>query len=145
MCLWWCCKDLDELDLMKLIWYDLDSKCGRYWFLSDFCPKSSNTIPTNQVLEGKISWGLGNTSANGRLGVPHMSNFFLFAMTQFDWPHKKIETIKAPQNRRFCGKMECFHIWPTYWEPDGNHWEHVGNKWRMKKSLPPPPTTLLKT
>ncbi len=23
--------------LMEFIWWDLDSECGRYWFLSDFC------------------------------------------------------------------------------------------------------------
>ncbi len=30
MCLWCSWKDLDEQDLMEFIWYDLDSKCGKY-------------------------------------------------------------------------------------------------------------------
>jgi hypothetical protein len=34
----------------------------------------------------------------------------------FDWPHhkKKVETMDAPQNKRFYGKMECLPLWPTY-------------------------------
>jgi len=39
--------------------------CGRDWFLSDFCCWKFKQIPKkNQVLEGKISWGRGNTWAN---------------------------------------------------------------------------------
>jgi len=78
---------------------------------------------------------------------------------------KKVETTKAPQNKRFYGKMECLTLWPTYigekgrtlgktygikmkcywehtwgtpWEP----WEYIGNKGKMKKNprpLAPPP------
>jgi hypothetical protein len=50
------------------------------------------------------------------LGVPHKSNFNLFfififfAMSQFDWPitkkKEKVETMEAPQDRRFYEKME---------------------------------------
>jgi hypothetical protein len=118
--------------------------------------ENSNTIPKNQVLEGKISRGRDNTLAIGHLGVPHKSNFFLFAMSQFDWPHKKIEAMEAPQNRRFYGKMGCLHIWPTYWEHREhieNRWEPLGTCWEQMKNqtnlLFPPspssPTTLLKT
>jgi hypothetical protein len=37
-------------------------------------------------------------------------------MSQFDWPiaKKKIETMEAPQNRRFNGKLECLFLWPMY-------------------------------
>jgi hypothetical protein len=28
--------------------------------------------------------------------------------------HQFVETIEAPQNRRFYGKMECLTVWPTY-------------------------------
>jgi hypothetical protein len=37
-------------------------------------------------------------------------------MSQFDWPltKKKVETMEAPQNRSFYGKMECLSLWPTY-------------------------------
>jgi hypothetical protein len=45
-----------------------------------------------------------------------MSNFiYLFiAMNQFNWPiTKKLETMEAPHNRRFYGKMECLPLWPT--------------------------------
>jgi len=63
---------------------------------------------------------------------------------------KIVETMEAPQNRRFYGKMEYFFLWPTYigemgralgktyrikarcyWEhPWGTHWDpryHIGN------------------
>jgi hypothetical protein len=33
---------------------------------------------------------------------------------------KKLETMEAPQNRRFYEKMECLPLWPTY----------IGEKWR---------------
>ncbi len=44
--------------------------------------------------------------------------FFLFAMSQFDWPITKnnnnkkikIETMEAPQIRRFYGKIECLPL-----------------------------------
>ncbi len=32
MCLWCYWKDLDEQDLMELIWQDLDSECRGYSF-----------------------------------------------------------------------------------------------------------------
>jgi len=73
-------------------------------------------------------------------------------MSQFDWPirKKKVETMEAPQSRRFYEKMECLPFSPTYigekrrtlgktcwikaryyWEhPSGTHWkprEHIGN------------------
>jgi hypothetical protein len=36
-------------------------------------------------------------------------------MNQFDWPiTQKIETMEAPQNRRFYGKMECLLFRPIY-------------------------------
>jgi hypothetical protein len=36
-------------------------------------------------------------------------------MIQFDWPiTKKVETMEAPSNRRFYGKMKCLLLWPTY-------------------------------
>jgi hypothetical protein len=58
---------------------------------------------------------------------------------------KKVETMEAPRNRKFYGKMECLPLWPTYigekrrtltygikmkcywvhlW---GTHWEPNGN------------------
>jgi hypothetical protein len=60
---------------------------------------------------------------------------------------KNVETMEAPQNRRFYGKMECLPLWPTYigenwrtsgktygikarchWEqPWGTYWEPIGN------------------
>ncbi len=61
-----CCswKDLDEQDLMESIWYDL----GNIDFINcDFYPWKFKYIPKKPgfVLEGKISWGRGNTWANG--------------------------------------------------------------------------------
>jgi len=66
---------------------------------------------------------------------------------------KKVETMEAPQNRRFYGKMERLPLWPTYigekgrtfgkaygikvrcyWEhPWGTPWELEGNMLRTKK------------
>jgi hypothetical protein len=70
--------------------------------------------------------------------------------------------MEAPQNRRFCGKIECLPFWPTcisekgrtlgktygtkarcYWEQHWRtHWELEGNKEKMKKSSSPPPLKL---
>jgi len=77
---------------------------------------------------------------------------------------KKDETVEAPQNRRFYGKMEylplgpsyihekgrtlgqtygikvrCYweHPWGTHCKPIGTWKEHDGNKGRKKKNLPP--------
>jgi len=82
---------------------------------------------------------------------------------------KNVETMEAPQNRRFYRKMECLPLWPTYigenwrtsgktygikarchWEqPWGTYWElereQVGNKGKMKKISPPPPPPKPKT
>jgi len=59
-------------------------------------PLAKNTLPT-------ISWGCLTSPT------------FFSAMSQFDWPiAKKVETMEAPQNRRFHGKMECLPLWPTY-------------------------------
>jgi hypothetical protein len=100
------------------------------------------------------------------LGVPHKSNFFFSTTSQVIGPlQKKDETMEAPQNRRFYGKMEYLHIWPTYidekgrtlgqtygikvrcyWEhPWGTHWEPIGNMkgtwWEQrKKEKNPSPT-----
>jgi hypothetical protein len=49
-------------------------------------------------------------------------------MSQFDWPivKKNVETMEAPQNRRFYGKMECLFLWPAY---IGGLWaKHMGIK-----------------
>jgi hypothetical protein len=72
---------------------------------------------------------------------------------------KKVETMEAPQNNRFYGKMECLRLWPSYigekgrtllktygikarcyWEHSwGTPWEHVVNNGKMeKKNLPCP-------
>jgi hypothetical protein len=57
--------------------------------------------------------------------VHQKSNFFsFFAMSQFDWPiAKKIETMDAPQNKGFYGKMECLPVQHTYIKntPGGTH------------------------
>jgi hypothetical protein len=53
--------------------------------------------------------------------------------------HKKVETVEAPQNRRFFGKMLSCPLWPTYVDEKGRtlgrtygikarcYWEHIGN------------------
>jgi hypothetical protein len=67
--------------------------------------------------------------------------FFPVAMSQFDWPiaKKKVESMEAPQNRRFYENMECLFLWPNYigekWRSLGKtygikarcYWEHIGN------------------
>jgi hypothetical protein len=74
---------------------------------------------------------------------------------------KKVETMEAPQNRRFYWKMGCLSFWPTYigdkgrtlgktcgikaryyWQhPWGTHWEpreHIGNlmgtHWELERN-----------
>jgi hypothetical protein len=62
--------------------------------------------------------------------------------------HKKVETAKASQNKRFYGKMVCLSLWPTYIGEKGRtlgktygikqgaigntHEEHIGNLGNMK-------------
>ncbi len=53
-----------------------------------------------------INWGHLFLFHINQLGVPHKSNVFVFGKK------KKVETMEAPQNRRFYGKMECFPLWP---------------------------------
>jgi hypothetical protein len=68
----WCYwKDLDKQDLMEFIWKDLDSECGRYWFFNYLCHWKF------KVLEGKISWGHGNTWANGTSHIRLCFELFL--------------------------------------------------------------------
>ncbi len=50
----------------------MDSECGKYWFLIDFCHWKFKLIPKNQVLEGKISWGCVNTWANDTGHTPSL-------------------------------------------------------------------------
>jgi len=82
---------------------------------------------------------------------------------------KKVQTMEAPPNRRFYGRMECLPIWPKYTAEKGRtlgktygikercYWEHplgntLGTHWELdrnmlgtnkkeKKSSPPHPTT----
>jgi hypothetical protein len=52
-------------------------------------------------------------------------------MSQFDWPIlKKFETMKAPQNRIFYGKMKCPPFGLTYiGEKERDLWaKHMGLK-----------------
>jgi hypothetical protein len=66
-----------------------------------------------------------------------------------------IETMEAPQNRRFNGKIECHLLWPTYIGEKGMtlgkmygikarcYWEHIGNLkrtcWEQRKNEKNPP------
>jgi len=47
----------------------------------------------------------------------------LGAMSQFDWPitkkTKKVETMEAPQNKFFYGKIKCLLLWPSYIDEKG--------------------------
>jgi hypothetical protein len=64
-------------------------------------------------------------------------------MSHFDWPvvEKKVETIEAPQNKRFYGKMKCLSFWPTYKGEKGkkNHvhknqgWEPIHQKYKARQ------------
>jgi len=45
---------------------------------------------------------------------------------------KKVETVEAPQNTRFYGKMECLPLWPTYIGEKGGLWaKHM----RLKREV----------
>ncbi len=53
--------------------------------------------------------------------------FFIVAMLFWLAHHKKIETMEAPQYKRFYWKMECFTLWPTYIGEKGGLWtKHMG-------------------
>jgi hypothetical protein len=52
-------------DLMEFIWWDLDSECGRYWFFKWFLPLKIQINSEKSGFGRKISWGRGNTWANG--------------------------------------------------------------------------------
>ncbi len=96
--------------------------------------------------------------------MPHKSNFlFWLQWANLAGPSpKKVETMEAPQNRRFYEKMECLPLWPTYigekrrtlgrtygikarcyWEhPWGTHWEPrecIGNlmgiHWELERNI----------
>jgi len=41
-----------------------------------------------------------------------------------------VETMEAPQNRRFYGKMECLPLWPTY---IGEKGRTSGKTYRIKE------------
>jgi hypothetical protein len=77
-------------------------------------------------------------------------------MSQFNWPvAQKIETMEAPQNRRFYGKIECLSLWRTYivekgrtlnktygikarcyWEPPwGTYWKLMGTHWELEGNI----------
>ncbi len=58
--------------------------------------------------------------------MPHKSNFFFFWQwaNLFDPSHKKVETMEAPQNRRFYVNMECLPLWPRY----------IGEEWTLSKT-----------
>jgi hypothetical protein len=61
---------------------------------------------------------------------------------------KKIETMEAPQNRRFCGKEKCLTLWPHYTGEKGRtlgkkygikarcYWEHLwGTHWEPREHI----------
>jgi hypothetical protein len=60
----------------------------------------------------------------------------------------KVETIKAPQNKCFYGKMECLTLWPTYVHEKGRtlgktygikarcYWNHPwGTHWEPREHI----------
>jgi hypothetical protein len=55
-------------------------------------------------------------------------------MSQLNWfidspSQNKVETMEAPQNRRFYGMIECLPFWPTYRWGGGGLWaKHMGLK-----------------
>ncbi len=85
------------------------------------------------------------------------SSTFYFSNEPFwlahDTEKTKTKTLKAPQNRKFYGNMECLPLWPTYigektlgktygikvrwyWEqPWWTHWEHDGNSLGTSREL----------
>jgi len=54
---------------------------------------------------------------------------------------KKIETMEAPQNKRFYGKMKCLAFWPTYKGEKGKKnyvyknqgWEPIHQKYKARQ------------
>ncbi len=92
------------------------------------------------------------------MGVPHKSNFLFLQWANLIGPsQKKIETMDAPQNRRFYWKTKCLPLWPTYigekgrtlgktyWIKARYHcehpWEHIGNLKGTKEKWKKSPTS----
>ncbi len=66
MCLWCCWKDLDEQDLNEIYLVRFGFRnMGDIDFEVISATENSNKFQKNQVLEGKINRGRGNTWANG--------------------------------------------------------------------------------
>jgi hypothetical protein len=57
------------------------------------------------------------------MGGTSQVQLFLGAMSQFNWPIAKkkeeVETMGAPQSRRFYGMIRCLSIWPAYIAEEG--------------------------
>jgi hypothetical protein len=53
-----------------------------------------------------------STSNFGLSYTPHKTNFFLWNLISPS--QNNVETMKAPQNRRFYGMIECLPLWPNY-------------------------------
>jgi hypothetical protein len=52
------------------------------------------------------------TTIFGLSYTPHKSNFFVWNL--IGPSQNNVETMKAPQNRRFYAMMACISLWPTY-------------------------------
>jgi len=104
-----------------------------------------------------------NWGAIGNVFKKHNENLRNILRTWCELLENLMESMEAPQNRWFYGKMECHPLWPTYigekgrtfgktygievscyWEHLWNlwnmlrtWWEHIGNKLKKKKDPPP--------
>jgi hypothetical protein len=73
----------------------LDAECGRYWFL----PLKIQINSKNQVLEGKIGWGCGNTWANGTGHTSH--NYDNFQHVKFIFSQRNVSLFWGLFNDEF--------------------------------------------
>ncbi len=163
------------------IHWELGEHIGNLMGTRENCKKSLSKPPLPPVMKKEKMQGTLSACLGLRIGcmkflfpkefitifglsyTSHKSNVFLLNLI-CPW-QKKIETMKATQNRRFYGYMKCLPHCPSYigekgrtlgktygiqarcgWEDSWRtHWEPVGNKgkWEKSSSFAPPPSPRL--
>jgi hypothetical protein len=113
--------------------------------LNELCARTY--VTSSDLINGVDRIFKTSTSyCNHNLQVSHIL-CILEIKTMIVKSQNKVETMEAPQNKSFYGKMECLTLWPTYvcekgrtlgktygikaryyWDdPWGAHWEPIGN------------------
>jgi hypothetical protein len=87
---WW--AGFNRINLVRISIQNV----GRDWLLSDFCHWKFKEIPKNQVLEGKISWGRGNTWANAQATLVNIKRcWFLYIFRSSSFFSSTVPSLHA--------------------------------------------------